>query len=365
MNKLDQDYLALGQDILDNGYIKGDRTGAGSKCLFKKQIRHKMSHGFPLLTTKKLHFRSISAELIWFLSGSTNIRPLIDNHVNIWNSDAYKKYQKTHNNHPAIHSNRFDILSEEEFVKRIQNDNMFAAMNGDLGPIYGKQWRAWNRYEIQSYSANQTDLNVYRVKEIDQIADAIQQLRTTPDSRRIIVKAWNPAEIQEMTLPPCHMGFQLDCRELEQKERMEWAQQHGIQLERFYSGILKLDEDLDNNKVPKYEMSLGWEQRSVDVPLGLPYNIASYGLLLLLLCKEVNMIPGEIIGDLGNTHIYLNQVEGIKEQLKRKPYKLPTITILNPSGALTAGKVLSNYTTADFILADYQSHPHIKMPLNT
>ena len=193
MNKLDTQYQALLQDIIDNGIQKGDRTGTGTISLFGKQIRHKMSEGFPLITTKKMYWNGIVTELVWFLRGDTNIKFLVDNNCHIWDGDAYKKYKLKHN----FQINQgIDILSQEEFINKIKTDDEFAAEWGDLGPIYGKQWRAWN---------NGYDFT-------DQIQDLIRDIKTNPDSRRLMVNAWNVGELDQMTLPPCHYGFQVYTR---------------------------------------------------------------------------------------------------------------------------------------------------------
>jgi thymidylate synthase len=295
MNKLDKDYQDLLKDILDNGYEKKDRTGTGTISVFGRTIRHKMSDGFPLLTTKKMYMKGIVTELLWFLNGDTNIKYLIDNNCHIWNGDAFKNYISKTNEYKG---NWPDTM--EEFIETIKTDNVFAKKWGDLGKIYGFQWRNWG---------GKTD-NEFGEKGIDQIADLINDLKTNPDSRRLLVSAWAVHDLPNMVLPPCHYGFQVYTRELSWDERHELAETK-YQLD-------DTDEELDKHNIPTRAISLMWNQRSVDTFLGLPFNIASYGLLLEMLAKEVNMVPDELIGNLGDVHLYSNHVEGAKEQIGRE-----------------------------------------------
>jgi len=319
MNKIDKQYQDLLMDILTYGTVKEDRTGTGTISVFGRQIRHKMSEGFPLLTTKKMHWKSIVTELLWFLRGDTNIKFLLDYDCHIWDGDAYKNY---------FNKNKADIfhpiLPQDAFIKSIKTNPEFAKEYGDLGPIYGAQWRDWNG----------TD----RHMGVDQIANLINELKTNPDCRRLMVSAWNVGQLDEMVLPPCHYGFQCYVRE------------------------------------GKY-LSLMWNQRSVDTFLGLPFNIASYGLLLEIIAKEVDMIPDELIGNLGDTHLYLNHIEQAKEQIGRTPYELPSVKITERNwymheavkehlGEKTLDEKLKSYRPDCFELIDYQSHPKIKAPLS-
>ena len=297
MNNIDKQYQTLLQTILDFGVDKKDRTGTGTKSIFGYTIRHSMKTGFPLLTTKKMAWKSIVTELLWFLRGDTNIKFLVDNDCHIWDGDAYKNYTKSFLGYE-------DIPSQEWFINEIKTNPDFANRFGDLGPIYGKQWRKW--YGWRKYSLT------------DQIANLIQGLKTNPDSRRLMVSAWNVGELDQMVLPPCHYGFQCYVRE------------------------------------GKY-LSLMWNQRSVDTFLGLPFNIASYGLLLEILAKEVNMIPDELIGNLGDVHLYSNHIEQAKEQIGREPFQLPRLTLEHSS--LDPVELV-------YKLEDYQSHPTIKAPLS-
>jgi thymidylate synthase len=421
MNKLDKDYQALLQDILDNGVTKSDRTGTGTLSVFGRQIRHKMSDGFPLLTTKKMAFKSICTELLWFLRGDTSIEYLLKNDCNIWTGDVYKKYEKWWKSYSP--GGAPIPLSREMFIDRIKTDDEFAKKWGDLGPIYGKQWRSWrkNRWD-------KVDMDSH-IEYVDQIANLINDLKTNPDSRRLLVSAWNPAELDQMVLLPCHYGFQVYTRELSIEERIQWWNK-GVEAGN-YRSLIYTKEELDENNVPTRTISLMWNQRSVDTFLGLPFNIASYGLLLEIIAKAVNMVPDELIGNLGDTHLYLNHVEQAKEQIgreltheercnllkdamshriynktvnelmpfgggmseyyeshnipqrTRESYPLPTLNINTEFwsyesgecgvGPLDAVKVFESFKDDNFCrclleediqLSNYQSHPTIKAPLS-
>jgi len=290
MNKLDKQYQELLKDILENGENKDDRTGTGTLSVFGRQIRHDMSEGFPLLTTKKMAIKTMMTELKWFLRGDTNIKYLVDNGCNIWNGDAYKNYCMKQVPHDHIET-------EEEFIELIKTNDEFANKWGELGPIYGKQWRDWNGK--------------------DQIKELIKNIRENSDSRRLMVSAWNVGELGKMKLPPCHYGFQC--------------------------------------YVSDGKLSLMWNQRSVDTFLGLPFNIASYGTLLLLLCEETGLKAGELIGNLGDTHLYKNHLNQAAEQILRKPKQLPDI-ILKDINILDG--------EFDYTIMGYEPHPTIKAPLS-
>ena len=259
-------YLDYLQHILDHGVRKEDRTGTGTLSVFGYQMRFDLQEGFPLVTTKKLHLRSIIHELLWFLSGDTNIRYLHEHKVTIWDE--------------------------------------WADENGDLGPVYGKQWRRWEGKDGIV---------------VDQIAALVDQIRRNPDSRRLLVNAWNPAEVEGMALPPCHYGFQC--------------------------------------YVAEGRLSLMWNQRSVDSFLGLPFNIASYALLTHMLAQQCDLEAGELIFSGGDCHIYSNHMEQVEEQLRREPYPLPRLVIhRRPSS-------IFEYRYEDFEIVDYQHHPAIKAPV--
>ena len=334
---IDERYQELLQTILDFGKEKKDRTGTGTKSIFGYTIRHDMTQGFPLLTTKKMAYKSMITELKWFLKGDTNIKYLVDNNCYIWNGDAYKAYRIKLQDH---YKSGGDIFSKSEFIEEIRNDeNRFAEKWGELGPIYGKQWRRWDAEGGDAYK--------------DQMKDLLNDIKTNPDSRRLMVSAWNPAELHKMTLPPCHYGFQIYTTELTLKERQEeFCHRLGKDIS-FAKNLEHLDLDKDN--VPKRKISLMWNQRSVDVFLGLPFNIASYALLLELIGREANMIPDQLIGNLGDTHLYLNHIEQAKEQLKRDPIMLPEIELSNVD-------ILSGEFNYD--LVGYESHPSIKAQLS-
>ena len=348
MNNLDKQYIDLLQDILENGVTKSDRTGTGTLSVFGRQIRHKMSEGFPLITTKKMPFRLIATELMWFLRGDTNIKFLVDNNCHIWDGDAYKSY-----------SDHFigyeDVPNKELFIEQIKTDDEFAKKWGDLGPVYGKQWRSW-KFTDKFTNGEQI---AYVNGSIDQIKNLINDLKTNPDSRRLMVSSWNVGELGQMTLPPCHYGFQVYTRELSISERVNLFMQ-GKKVERFLEKIT--NKDLDAENIPTRAISLMWNQRSVDTFLGLPFNIASYGLLLTILAKEVNMVPDELIGNLGDTHLYLNHIEQAKEQIGREPFPLPTLNQF-PTYEGTRPSIES-YVIGDFTLKGYQSHKKIKAPLS-
>ena len=374
MNKLDKQYTDLLQDILDNGVKKEDRTGTGTISVFGRQIRHNMKDGFPLLTTKKMPFKTIVTELLWFLRGETNIKFLLDYDCHIWDGDAYKNYQK---NMTEWFGNESQ-LTKEEFTNKIKSDDEFAKKWGELGPIYGKQWRAWKQKDVLEWGYKEGEVL------IDQIQNLINDLKNNPDSRRLMVNAWNVGELDQMVLPPCHYGFQVYTRPTNREEKI-------------------------TNPGKYRAISLMWNQRSVDTFLGLPFNIASYGLLLEIIAKEVNMVPEHLIGNLGDVHLYSNHVEQAKEQIgreltllertslgnfrlgqtvtdlhcdsqriarrTREPFPLPSITITERNwyqhqlvkehlGEKTLDEKLKSYRPDCFELIGYQSHPTIKAPLS-
>ncbi len=361
MNNIDKQYQALLQDILDNGITKSDRTGTGTISVFGRQIRHKMSEGFPLLTTKKMAWKTMVTELIWFLSGSTNIKYLVDNNCHIWDGDAYKNYTKKINDiidgykcgdimgmqpHMEVwfsDSDKLTPLTQEEFIDKIKTNDGFAERWGELGPIYGKQWRNWNEFSEPGWDSF----------KIDQIQNLINELKTNPDSRRLMVSAWNVGQLDEMILPPCHYGFQIYTRELDETERVLLLDKKlGIteNLPQYYT-----EDEMVKHNIPKRAISLMWNQRSVDTFLGLPFNIASYGLLLTMLADEMGMMPDELIGNLGDVHLYSNHIEQAKEQIKREPFELPTVHVRDG---------IFSFGDQDVILENYQSHPAIKAPLS-
>ena len=421
MNNIDKKYQALLQDILDNGVEKKDRTGTGTISVFGRQIRHKMSEGFPLLTTKKMPWKSIVTELLWFLQGNTNIKWLVDNGCNIWNGDAYKNYENEFNKGDVFGIRLDDgterVASIDEFIRRIKVDDEFAEKWGELGPIYGKQWRSWKGFrhgwhDVAKVIDGSIEAHIDWLNGIDQIQNLINDLKTNPDSRRLMVNAWNVGELDHMVLPPCHYGFQVYTRELSDEERLDWMKKNKSKVllpMRDPNVEFSMDEFFRPYGVPKRAISLMWNQRSCDFPLGIPFNIASYGLLLEIIAKEVNMVPDELIGNLGDCHIYLNQIEGCKEQIGRKytheertellkqamgeekynkavdelmpfggglseyydsykipyttrePYKLPRLKF---SSCPITGIDMEYQSIAQFQIENYESHPTIKYPLS-
>jgi thymidylate synthase len=362
MNNLDKKYQQLLSDIIEFGVVKKDRTGTGTISEFGHQIRHKMSEGFPLLTTKKMAWKTLVTELLWFLRGDTNIKYLVDNGCHIWDGDAYKNYEKWFWDNVPPKADTSGKLSQEEFINKIKTDDEFAKKWGELGPIYGKQWRSWMGFHEGQHDILKVVNGVEQHKDYlvgkDQIWNLINDLKTNPDSRRLMVSAWNVGDLDKMTLPPCHYGFQVYTRELSREERMKILSK--TQPVQSLEGYMK--KDLDAIGVPKRAISLMWNQRSVDTFLGLPFNIASYGLLLEIIAKEVNMVPDELIGNLGDTHLYSNHIEQAKEQIGREPYELPKLGMDYREGEYN--KNLTDFVPDDFYLIDYQSHPTIKAPLS-
>jgi thymidylate synthase len=374
MNKLDKQYQDLLQSILDYGVEKKDRTGTGTKSIFGYTIRHNMQDGFPVLTTKKMAWKTMVTELLWFLRGDTNIKFLVDNGCHIWDGDAYKNYCKNadegtfsrkwlklEESFDGFFTNEeYSLYTQEEFINKIKTDDEFAKKWGELGPVYGAQWRNWGNF---FYDNPDPDSDGFRHSEVDQIQNLINDLKTNPDSRRLMVNAWNVGELDQMVLPPCHYGFQVYTRELSLEERYKiafpiWKEKYGP----LADTMVPTNVDNTPYKIPTRAISLMWNQRSVDTFLGLPFNIASYGLLLTILAKEVNMVPDQLIGNLGDTHLYLNHIEQAKEQIGREPFELPT---LNQFPTYEGSRPsIESYVVGDFTLKDYQSHPSIKAPLS-
>ena len=357
MNNIEHDYLKLLHDILSNGTKKQDRTGTGTVSVFGRQIRHDMKLGFPLLTTKKMAWKVMVTELLWFLRGDTNIKYLVDNNCHIWDGDAFKNFMDTSEGDPDL------IWNQEQFIEMIKTDDEFAKKWGSLGPVYGSQWRSWGKDFKQI--PNETGDGIYDITTtgIDQIQNLINDLKTNPDSRRLMVTAWNPSDLPNQVLPPCHYGFQVYTRELSLEERYKiafpiWKEKYGP----LADTMVPTNVDNTPYKIPTRAISLMWNQRSCDFPLGIPMNIASYALLLTIIAKEVNMVPDELIGNLGDCHIYLNQIDGVKEQLTREPFELP---VLNQFPTYEGSRPsIESYVIGDFTLKNYQSHPKIYFPLS-
>ncbi len=374
---IEHDYLRLLKDILDNGKEKEDRTGTGTISVFGRQIRHDMSKGFPLLTTKKMYWKGIVTELLWFLRGDTNIKYLVDNDCHIWDGDAYKMYfSKTKypggDTLPKVEFMYHDssILSQKEFIDKIKTDDEFAKKWGDLGPIYGKQWRSWKIIYDNNVSEwvgeGEDAIPIYKVlNRHDQISNLINDLKTNPDSRRLMVNAWNVGELDQMTLPPCHYGFQVYTRELTFEERTRLYNKtlgKGFENKKWLPNEDFIESRLKTENIPTRAISLMWNQRSVDTFLGLPFNIASYALLLEIIAKEVNMVPDELIGNLGDVHLYKNHIEQAKEQMAKEPKLLPTLKYTKSLNDVDG--IFKNLKVDQFEIENYQSHPTIKAPLN-
>ena len=280
-------YIDLCNYILNNGVKKNDRTGTGTISVFGYQMRFNLGEGFPLLTTKKVHLKSIIHELLWFISGSTNIKYLVDNDVRIWNDWPYDLYKK---------SPDFQGETIEEFAAKIKESDEFAKKYGNLGPVYGKQWRDFNG--------------------VDQLSNLIEQIKTNPNSRRLIISAWNPAEVDKMALPPCHSFMQ------------------------FY--------------VAEGKLSCQLYQRSADVFLGVPFNIASYALFTMMIAQVCGLEPGDFVHTLGDAHIYLNHLDQVNKQIKRSLRPLPKM-VINPNV-----KSIFDFKYEDFTLLNYNPHSGIK-----
>ncbi len=309
-------YLELAQKIRDEGVEKSDRTGTGTKSIFGYQMRFDLQKGFPLLTTKKTAFGLIKSELLWFLKGDTNIRYLLENNNHIWDEWAFERYIKSSDytgpdmsdfGRRVLEDEDFKIAYQEQmalFREKVLTDDAFSAQYGELGNIYGSQWRHWKTSQGET---------------IDQINDVIQMIKTQPDSRRLIVSAWNPEDVPHMALPPCHTLFQ------------------------FFVADGKLSCQL--------------YQRSADVFLGVPFNIASYALLTHLIANETGLEVGDFVHTFGDAHLYLNHMDQINEQLSRETYELPELVLKAPE------KSIFDMEKDDIIVKGYKSHPRIKAPI--
>ena len=309
-------YLELAQKIRDEGVEKSDRTGTGTKSIFGYQMRFDLQKGFPLLTTKKTAFGLIKSELLWFLKGDINIRYLLENNNHIWDEWAFERYIKSSDytgpdmsdfGRRVLEDEDFKIAYQEQmalFREKVLTDDAFSAQYGELGNIYGSQWRHWKTSQGET---------------IDQIKDVIQMIKTQPDSRRLIVSAWNPEDVPHMALPPCHTLFQ------------------------FFVADGKLSCQL--------------YQRSADVFLGVPFNIASYALLTHLIANETGLEVGDFVHTFGDAHLYLNHMDQINEQLSRETYELPELVLKAPE------KSIFDMEKDDIIVKGYKSHPRIKAPI--
>lgn len=371
MQQLDKSYNNLLRKLLEKGSKKSDRTNTGTLSLFGEQIRHDMKEGFPLLTTKKIHFKSVLVELLWFLDSvpesyksfkNTNIKYLVDNNVNIWNEWPYKSYCEYRKNlivyletHTVKHQNALDDtifshknltkelesspeLSMNEFINKIKTDSEFAIKWGECGPIYGKQWINYGPPELS----------------INQIEILIKSLNDNPNSRRLLVDSWNVVELNEMLLPPCHYSFQCYTKDIDNEVDIVRASYKLGLIDNIPNPYdVNFTEFIKEHKLPNKELSLKFNMRSTDVLLGLPFNIASYGILLLILCQQSGMIPGELIYDGGDVHLYQNHIEFAKQQIERDHFNLPRLKI-NPEISY------NKYRIENFNLENYNAHPNFK-----
>lgn len=313
---METEYLNLGKKVLKEGTLKTDRTGTGTKSLFGYQMRFDLQKGFPLLTTKRVPFGLIKSELLWFIKGDTNIRYLLQHNNHIWDEWAFERYVKsadyegpdmTDFGRRALKDEAFNAVYQSEkadFCQRILDDERFAAQYGELGNVYGSQWRNWKTSQGET---------------IDQLKDVIDMIKKSPDSRRLIVSAWNPEDVPGMALPPCHTLFQ------------------------FYVADGKLSCQL--------------YQRSADIFLGVPFNIASYALLTHLIAHETGLKAGEFVHTLGDAHLYLNHMEQMEKQLTREPKEFPTVKLNEEKTSMF------DFEMEDILLEDYQPHPGIKAPI--
>lgn len=371
-------YLELLKDIKDNGINKNDRTGTGTRSLFGRMMSFNLNDGFPIVTTKYVPFRLVVTELLWFLKGDTNIKYLVENNCHIWDGDCYSNYSKTiisditfNDRCKNFKSDGLEFnsgypnyihYSKDEFIEKIKTDIDFSKKWGELGNIYGKQWRHWNTNKEVSIKdgtyPNGEFKYKFEYKGIDQIKNLINDLNNNPDSRRLMVSAWNVQDIPNMVLPPCHYGFQCYTDLIKPIDRYNLFNKYVIEHSLDITGM-STDDAMVHYNFPTRKLSLMYNARSQDAPLGTPFNISSYALLLVLISKQVNMLPYELKTVMGDCHIYLNQMEGVDEQLKREPLHLPSIIIKNK-------KVndISEYEIDDIQLINYKSYNTIKYPLS-
>ena len=366
---VDEEYRKLINTVLEKGVVKEDRTGTGTTSMFGHMMRFNMALGFPLVTLKKTNFRPILQELLWMLDsvdpsyqergfGPHNIKYLCDNNVTIWNEWPHKNYvdnctdldylrRSYHTYADGSFVDEYVSYDLKEFAEKIRQDDEFARAWGDLGPVYGQQWRYWQG-------------------GVDQIEAAVQMLKNNPDSRRIMVTAWNPGDLPEQLLPPCHYCFQYWTRPMTLIERCESLPHWSLVREEIKSGVpgrvdftskSAVEEYLACHKAPTRKLSLMFNMRSVDSVLGMPFDIASYGLQLIMMAQAVNMVADELIVVSGDTHIYSNHLADIPQFIDRKAFSLPKVKI-NPTRTN-----MKSFRFEDFELTGYQSHPAVKFPI--
>ncbi len=348
MNNADREYNNLISDILQNGKIHENRTGTNTLSVFGRQMRFNLQEGFPLLTGKRVHMKGILHELLWFLGAvdekykkfeQTNIKYLVDNNINIWNEWPYQAYVKRQNEL----DNTF--LTQDDFVNNIKTDDLFASIWGNLGPVYGKQWVNWNGSDNNNRPENDG---------LNQIQAAVDRLKSVPDCRRILVTALNPSDIPDMLLPPCHYGFQLKSETLSFNERIKLFNDYTTLNNLNITGM-GVEDAMTHYNFPTRKLNLLWNQRSADSGLGIPYNIASYAILLMMFAQVTNHLEGDLISSLGDAHIYVNHIDQLKEQLTRDIVDLPQLKLNKKI------KNIFDFRFKDFELLKYTPHSHLKM----
>lgn len=359
-NDYEEQYLSLIGDIIENGNRSDDRTGTGTMKVFARTIRHDMSQGLPLITTRQMFYKNGIVELLWMLKGDTNIRYLVQNGVNIWVGDCYKKYTTCCSANSAewnewMRDNGDGTLSmytQKEFIEKVKTDNKFAEKWGELNKVYGSEWTDW-------YGINQ-------------LQECIDTLKTNPDSRRILVTAWNPVNVKKATLPPCHVMYQFYTEKISIKERIklaliEFKKEHkdnntvadGNDVADLLIGAgVNVERIINHYNIPSRKISLCYTMRSVDCGLGLPTDQLLYGLLLEMVAQCVDMVPGELVCNLVDTHVYVNQIDGLKELISRTPGNLPKL-VLNKDV-----KDIFQFKYEDIQVVDYVHQDKIFLPLS-
>lgn len=390
-----QQYLDLLKEIKEKGTWKdaARENMPRTLSLFGYQFRHSLQDGFPLLTTKKTSFKNIAVELLWFLRGDTNIKYLIDNGCNIWNEDSYNYYLKEHKKYQSAipeESRESRPMTFDEFISILKNDEHqkceiesgeilglgWGGMNinshhiGDCGKMYGWLWRNWKGYNLHPAEVEFNELagniELLKTNEIDQFEELINGLKKNPSSRRHIITAWNPATLEDMALNACHAFVQFNCRPIPWEEKLEMAKRHpNVDMEN-----LAITEAAAGNPnfgpIPQYHLDCQLYQRSADVVLGVPFNIASYGLLTHIVAKICNMIPGDFIHTFGDVHIYENHMDAVNTQLEREPKKLPNLVIDKEyDWNEELDGIISGLTYKTFQLENYDPYPKIEAELST
>ena len=360
MNTYEEQYINLLNDICEVGTLSRNRTGINTRKVWGAQMYVNLQSGFPLLTTKKMHWKSVVHELLWMIKGDTNIQYLLKNGVTFWTEWPMKHY-----NDAATELKVMPVLTQKEFEQKIINDDEFAKTWGSIGNYgYGGMWRHFPFYTQEDKFKSSTGVigcsaEHWTFGEVDQLVKVIDELKTNPDSRRIIITAWHPYHSnnrEDALLPACHNYIQFGTEELTWHERLEIAREKDSRNENMYNKYS--DEDFDRTGIPKYRLNCYFNMRSNDVPLGLPYNIAFYALFTHLMAHCLNMIPSQLVYSGADVHIYENQLDGIKEQLTRTPGKLPKL-VLKPECPTNLFDIKFDHID----IVDYNPQSHIKMPV--